>query len=498
MLRPEASCTERDLHDGPELTPAVPVGEPRGVGRSVRGLSLLAGALVTFIGSAPAAAQEQPVSERPGFRPMRYDEDWRPLADPDKRTEPLDALKHIAVGEKGWLTLGGEARLRGEAYDRLDLGFGGAGQDEYLLGRAMLHADLHLDESVRGFVQLRYGAVRDERRPLGPVQDNDVDVNQAFVDLSTSVSGGRATLRAGRQELLFGSGRMVAPREGPNVRLSFDGVRAFWSAPRGPRVDVFYTRPVLPRSGAFDDRSSRTYEFWGAYGTTPVRAVPGAGLDLYYFGLDRSRVAFAQGIAAETRHTVGGRWFGRSGAWDWDFEAAYQFGDFGRRGIRAFTLANDLGHTWRDLPWSPRLGLRLDLASGDGDLSDGRLGTFEVPFPKLPYLTEAGFIGPANIMDVHPSFTVQPRPDLRLGVEYAAVWKHREADAFYLPPLRPVPGTAGQGRFATHLVQVSAYWSPTPQVSLEALYTRALVGDALARSGARDSDFLLLQATTRF
>lgn len=458
--------------------------------------SLIAIIAFAMVAATPGAAQNPPSAERPTYRPMRYDENWRALADPVKQTEPLDTLKWIEVSDALSLTLGGEARLRGEAYDELDLGFNDAVKSDYLLARLMLHADVRASSHVRGFVQLRVGDAWGAERPLSPVQVNDVDVNQAFVDVAVPTGNDQIGLRLGRQEMSFGSSRMVSVREGPNIRLSFDGARAFWNLDTGRRVDVFYARPVLPAAHAFDDRSSRDYQFWGVYGTTPIE--PGLGIDLYYFGVDRSRVAFGQGVSPETRHTLGGRLFGRRGPWDWDLEAAYQFGDFGARSIRAYTFANDFGYTLKSAPWSPRLGLRLDVASGDADASDNRLDTFEVPFPRLPYLTEASFLAPANIIDVHPTLTLNPRREVRLTFDYVAVWKHRQADTFYLPSLRPVAGTADTGRFVGSLVQAAARWDVTSQLSLDVLYTRAYVSDGLKRAGGRDSDFFLVAGTTRF
>jgi hypothetical protein len=118
------------------------------------------------------------------------------------------------------------------------------------------------------------------------------------------MADGRFTLRAGRQELSFGSMRMIDVREGPNTRASFDGVRAFWAAPNGLRMDAFYTRPVIPRFEAFNDRSSQANQLWGAYATSPIAAVPGLGVDAYYLGHERNDVRLAQGLADETRGLV--------------------------------------------------------------------------------------------------------------------------------------------------------------------------------------------------
>ena len=50
-------------------------------------------------------------------------------------------------------------------------------------------------------------------------------------------------LRAGRQEMSFGSSRLVGVRESPNVRQSFDGLRATLGV-EGWLVDGFLTRPA--------------------------------------------------------------------------------------------------------------------------------------------------------------------------------------------------------------------------------------------------------------
>ena len=142
--------------------------------------------------------------------------------------------------------------------------------------------------------------------------------------------------------------------------------------------------------------------------------------------------------------------FGRGGPWDWDLEAAYQFGSFGSADIRAWTLANEVGYIFADVLGRPRLGLRADIGSGDGNLRDGRVGAFVVLFPKLSYISNAAWFAPSNIKGLYPTLTVEPHADLRIGFDYAALWRHREADAFYLSPGIDVRGTAGSGRFIGH------------------------------------------------
>jgi hypothetical protein len=72
----------------------------------------------------------------------------------------------------------------------------------------------------------------------------------------------------GRQEIEVGSGRMYALREGPNVPLSFDGLRAIAQTELW-QFDVWAARPVTTTPGIFDDSSSRQFSVWGAYPPCP-------------------------------------------------------------------------------------------------------------------------------------------------------------------------------------------------------------------------------------
>ncbi|MDV6345212.1 alginate export family protein [Nitrosomonas sp. Is37] len=75
-------------------------------------------------------------------------------------------------------------------------------------------------------------------------------------------NGNMFSVRAGRQEMTLGTSRLIAVREGPNIRLAFDGVRASWN--REPhRIDVFTFRPVLNKPEAFDDATSKSQSLTG-------------------------------------------------------------------------------------------------------------------------------------------------------------------------------------------------------------------------------------------
>jgi Alginate export len=175
----------------------------------------------------------------------------------------------------------------------------------YDLHRLLLNGDLHIGDSFRTFIQ--FGNHLVSSKSLSPPTDVDrFDLQQGFADLKAPLGQNVSmTFRGGRQEILLGSERLVGVREGPNIRMSFDGGRVFYESP-DLRLDAFGVVPVVPERGVFDDRGDARQAFpgkvlWGVYGVMPVKAVPGLHLDLYYLGLARKNAPFNSVVASHGR-----------------------------------------------------------------------------------------------------------------------------------------------------------------------------------------------------
>lgn len=462
-------------------------------------------ATVLFVWTGHAAAQERPpLTNRPA-----WEREYRFLADPARRTDVLDPLKYIPLGEDPdvYLSLGGELRERFEAFTKRPLaGVTGLDNDDYLLHRSVLHADLHLGRPFRTFVQLGYHDVIGKEGVVTPTERSGLDLQQAFAEARLDVGAAdsqagkeRLVLRLGRQEMPFGSQRIVTQRDGPNMRLSFDGLRVNYERP-GMSLSTFVTRPVLTEPGGFDDDADHKQLFWGGYG---VFKAPGGldwlNVDLYVLKLDRDDARFAQGLADERRVSLGTRLWGETGAWDYNFEFLYQFGDFGNADIRAWTASSDTGYALESLPLAPRLGLKASVASGDRDLGDDTLETFSALFPRASFFTESGLFGPSNFMDLQPNVTLNVLDNLTVTPAVDFLWRQSTDDAIYRQPNVPIARTAGNpARFTGSQWQLTSTWTPDPHVEVNAAYVYFASGQAIRDAGGGDSQYLGLWAAYRF
>ncbi len=443
------------------------------------------------------------------------------MRDPLKRTDFFDPIKWIPFDKNGsmFLTLGGELRERFQDLRNQEFGLPSPTHDANGFHRIFLFADIHLGPHFRTFVDVVNGEILGTVANPSPTEKDPLDFLQAFADVILPVRNhGVFTLRVGRHEMSFGSGRFVSFRDTPNVRREFDGVRAFWTDAKGKRLDALLTRPVNPHLGVFNDVADRTQLFWGVYATRPVAAGKGLSLDLYYLGLDRKNANFAQGLARERRHTIGARLFGeRTGfdwdeardfhrrgqsdndfAFDWDVEVAYQLGSFATADIRAWMISSSSGYTLSESRLSPRLGIKADAVSGDGNLQDNQLGTFNPLYPSLQYYSQTGLFAPSNVINLQPNFTLEPTKGVSANVAWSSLWRESKADAFYAPPLVPVSGTATDERFIGHEASANLAWQATVHLTITSTFAHFTPGGSVRQARGRSGDYFLALGQVRF
>src|SRR5256885_6977351 len=82
--------------------------------------------LPTILLAVTTYGAEIETSSPPLYKQLRYDEDYRYLRDPNRRTDFMDAVKYLLLNPQGssYVTLGGEVRERYEYFHNSNWGAG--------------------------------------------------------------------------------------------------------------------------------------------------------------------------------------------------------------------------------------------------------------------------------------------------------------------------------------------------------------------------------------
>jgi hypothetical protein len=364
-----------------------------------------------------------------------FDVNWSYLKDA-KNTEHdyADPLKWMRVADNVTLTLGGDVRYRlmqeVNSNNRL------AGQvDNYDLYRNRTYADLWVDDWLRIYGEFLYADyTRRSFTPLATDADRG-DILNLFVDARVAQFGEKDNpvyVRAGRQELIYGSQRLISPLEWVNTRRTFQGIKAFTRTDKWD-LDLFVVQPVVPQAGRFDSVDNNQL-FSGAYFT--YRPAAGINLDLYYLNLDNTNQT-ARGqygaVGGQNVNTMGTRFVGAKNNWLWDVEGAFQFGSYANQSIIARTAAFSGGYHFKDALWEPQFWVGYDYASGDPDpQNSGTRRTFNQLFPfGHYYFSFTDVVGRANINDVFAQAVVFPEKWLTCIAQFHVLRLDSDKDALY-------------------------------------------------------------------
>jgi hypothetical protein len=371
------------------------------------------------------------LAQVPPFKQLRYDENYTNLAK-DTSADWYRQLKFHPLSESKttYFSFGGEVRYQYFNFKNQDWGAAPQDKDGFVLTRYLGHVDFHTGKHFRAFVQLQSSLASGEAETPSPVDQNTLDLHQAFFDFSEPLNSGQnLTLRVGRQELSYGSQRLVAVREAPNNRQAFDAAKLMYGS-NDLKLDFFYAQYVQARPNIFDDKLNSNIQFWGAY--SALKKIPLVqNMDVYYLGIHKKTTSFDDGRGVETRHSVGARIWETTPSWQYDIEGLYQFGYFAGNTIAAWTLSSNISYTFDKMKAKPQLGLKGEAISGDKNYGDGRLNTFNPLFPKGAYFGLAALIGPYNLIDAHPYLQFNLTKKLIAAIDYDLFWRMNRNDGLY-------------------------------------------------------------------
>lgn len=375
-----------------------------------------------------------------------YDASFAYLDDP-KNTEHdwFDPLKRIRLGENWLFSTGGDYRTRFEdrGHDRLT-----RVDNDYSVTRVRTYGDLWYKDQFRLFIEY-FGAwsAGEELAPLG-IDEDYSDLVDLFVDIKLGELAGKPVyVRGGRQELLFGSQRLVSPLEWANARRTFQGVRAMR---KGEKVDVdlFWVQPVIPDPERFDSVDNNV-NFAGAYTTTRTR--DNETVDLYYFLLDNTNRPTQQMLVRgpATVNTIGSRYLRvLENNVLLEAEGGVQLGAVAGQNLVAGFGTAGAGYQFKDAPLTPTFWAYYDYASGDDNPGLGTAHTFNQLFPfGHYYLGWIDLVGRQNIHDMNFHLYLFPTKWTTVWLQYHRFWLASPRDALYnaagIPIRRDASGAAG-------------------------------------------------------
>ncbi len=386
-----------------------------------------------------------------------FDIDWSYLDKPtNTELDFFDCLKRRRLlDDCVMVTAGGEVRFRynHETNSRL-LNSGPVPlrgrTNDYGLSRLRAYGDVWVTDRVRFFAEFLSADSYWQDLPALPVDRNRADLLNAFMDVKAAeVAGHPVYVRVGRQELLYGSQRLVSPLEWVNTRRTFDGVKAFWKGEH-LSLDAFCVQPVIPDANRFDsvDNNVVFSGLWATYRPTKTRA-----LDLYCLNLDRAGPAAtgrAGVVGPQNTTSVGTRLVGsaESGLL-WDVEGVLQLGTYSNQCLTAGAATAGVGYFAKDLPATPTFWLYYDWASGDNTPgTGGSRGTFEQLFPfGHYYFGWIDVVGRRNIHDLNASVIAYPTPWITAQAQLHVFYLDSKRDALYnaagVPIRRDPTGRAG-------------------------------------------------------
>jgi len=460
--------------------------------------------LLTVCGTLFAQAECPKTPQAYGL--LRQDENYRYLSNPACRHDYWDRLKYVQLGSNKdkFLTIGGEIREWYEGFRNASWGSGPQDRNGYLLQRISIYGDIHVARRIRLFVELTSDIEAGRNGGPRPVTDESkLFFEEAFADITLSRAHSDAlVLRLGRQEFELGAGRLVDVREGPNVRQAFDGASLEWKT-LSWNIHGFALTPVLNGTGVFDAPPDPGSTFWGVYAVHPIPKTKGGNIDLYYLGIDRQNATFDIDSGHELRHTVGGRFWGSRGGWNYDSEAVFQWGDFGARNIRAWGTGHDTSYTFRSIHLRPKIGATASLGSGTRDNSRSELGTLNPLFPTGFYFGQGGIdlLGPSNLIVIGPHMGLQLTKSLAVVADNNVFWRTNLQDGIYgLGGTLLVSGKDNSERYVGSQPTVGVYWNASRHLSVSAAYGHYFVGSFLTKAlpPGRNMDYAALWTTYKF
>jgi hypothetical protein len=125
---------------------------------------------------------------------------------------------------------------------------------------------------------------------------------------------------------------------------------------------------------------------------------------------------------------------------------------------------------------------------------------FNPLFPKGTYFSEAGLIGPANFMDIHPSLDLRLTERVTLTTDWDFFWRQSVKDGIYGNAVNLVrSGQGSRERYIGSQPQAQVEWRANRHLTFTVIYAHFFAGPFLKETQpGKDVDYFTVWGTYRF
>jgi len=304
----------------------------------------------------------------------------------------IASLGSVAFAELQNVEIGGSLRIRGDYFN-----YDSIGDSSFIEQRTRLNVKADFTQDVSAFIELESYDIwgEDFRSVYLTGSDSrggdNVDLYQAYIE-ARNMWGTPLTARVGRQEIALGNQFLVGVKDVSSIftGLSFDALRLTYAN------DVVSIDAIAAKlAETYNDFGDGDVDFYALYGS--YLGIEDVTLDAYWMFVRDDQGFLASVLDGTTvdLHTVGLRGAGVIGGFDFELEAAYQFGNvdgvpsacpfgFGEADVDFGELAvnMEVGYTF-DASWQPRVFARFAYLGG-GDPDDSCWSNdYTLPFNRL-------------------------------------------------------------------------------------------------------------------